>query len=145
MPTFEKYQLSYLRLPIYSRDYSFQIFMNKTKHIEKTIAWALKKGFSNIKADIEGYEKPIQFERQGDNVMFNPDMTVKTESGKTHYFQVVLKADNLRRTVSELTLFHEMAKVKDGKLFLMAPSGHIKFAKDILESGRFELAEIVKI
>jgi hypothetical protein len=27
----------------------------------------------------------------------------------------------------------------------MAPSGHIKFAKDILESGRFELAEIVKI
>ncbi len=116
--------------------------MSKAKHIEKSIAWAKAKGFSNFKADIDGFESPINFTRSSDNSGFKPDLTAVAGNRK-HYFHVVLKGEEVKDTLVQIQLFHQLAKAKDSKLFLMAPTGNLKYAKDI--SNQFELAEVVRI
>ncbi len=116
--------------------------MSKAKHVEKSIAWAKKKGFSEIKAEHEGFEKPISFTRSSDQREFTPDISAEN-NGKKHYFQVILKSDDLRDTTEQVTLFHTLAKMKSSKLYLMAPSGNLKFARELAEE--LELSEVVHI
>lgn len=117
--------------------------MSKSKFVIKSIEWAQKKGFSNIKTElVDGFEKPINFTRSGDNVSFAPDMTAFNGQRK-HYFHVVQKADEGRKMFTRIALFHSLAKAKDSKLFLMAPMGNLKYAREL--SKQLPLAEVVRI
>ena len=116
--------------------------MSKEKHVEKSIAWAKKKGFTDIKATIEGFDNPINFTRSNDNKEFTPDLSA-VYNGKKFYMQVVLKADDLKQTKEHVTLFHTLAKMKSGKLYLMAPTGNLKFAQELAKE--LELSEVIHI
>jgi hypothetical protein len=118
--------------------------MDKTKHIEKTIAWAQKNGFQDIKANIEGYEQPFHYERASDNSKFVPDVTGKSYTKKC-FFEVCLKAEDSQNHTSKLTLFNELAKMEGSKLYLMAPTGNLKFTKETIESANLTHAEMVRI
>lgn len=118
--------------------------MDKTKHIEKTIAWAKKNGFSDIKADIEGYEQPFAYERANDQKKFVPDVT-GVQSSKKSFFEIALKALDGNSYISKLTLLNELSRMKNAKLYLMAPTGNLKYAKELVESANLTHAEVVKI
>lgn len=118
--------------------------MDKTKHIEKTIAWAQKNGFDNIKADIDGYEQPFAYERAADQQKFVPDVTGVSYSKKC-FFEVTLKALDSQNAITKLTLLNELAKIKNSRLYLMAPTGNLKYAKEILETASLTNAEVVRI
>lgn len=117
--------------------------MKKEKHIEKSIEWAKKNGFSNFKADLEGFESPFNFTRKEDEAEFSPDLTAVSRNNRKHYFQVLVKKEETDDTLSQIQLYHTLAKAKDSKLYLMAPTGSVKYARDI--SSRLELAEVVRI
>ncbi|UBM57970.1 hypothetical protein LAG90_14265 [Marinilongibacter aquaticus] len=118
--------------------------MDKTKHIEKTIAWAKKNGFDNIKADLEGYEQPFAYERAADQQKFVPDVTGVSYSKKC-FFEVVLKAMDGQRNTTKLTLLNELAKIKNSRLYLMAPTGNLKYTKELVDSAQLTQAEVVRI
>jgi hypothetical protein len=118
--------------------------MDKSKHIEKTIAWAKKNGFDKIKANMDGFEIPFSYERATDQLKFVPDVTGVSYSKKC-FFEVTLKVLDGQEAISKLTLFNELAKMKNSRLYLMAPTGNLKYAKELAESAHLTQAEVVRI
>ncbi|KPM47030.1 hypothetical protein [Jiulongibacter sediminis] len=117
--------------------------MKKDKHIEKSIQWAKKKGFSKFRADLDGFDDPINFTRSSDQAEFAPDLTAVSRNNRKHYFHVTLKKEETEDTLSQIKLYHKLAKAKDGKLYLMAPMGNLRYARDI--SKKLEMAEVIRI
>ncbi|MDF7821439.1 hypothetical protein P1X15_27710 [Runella sp. MFBS21] len=117
--------------------------MDKDSYIPKVVEWVKRKGYEQIKANLEGFEVPIAYERQNDDERFIPDVTAKLLYEKS-YFEVVLKTDNPDRVVSKLRLLSMLASQKGGRLFMMAPSGHLNFVKELALKHSIS-GEVVKI
>lgn len=116
---------------------------DKDKYVEKAIAWAEKRGFSNIKANYEGYETPKVYTKPEEDKPYVPDLTVTKTGGKS-YVEVALKTDNIERRISKWKLLNTLAAMKGGKLFLLAPRGHKAFVNRMLK--KFSLnATVVSI
>lgn len=106
--------------------------MERRKYLEKAITWAEKRGFSNIKANLEDYETPKAYSKKDAADTFIPDMTATKTGGKS-YVEIALKTDNIRRRVSKWKLLNTLAAMKGGKLFLLAPRGHKAFVKRMIQ------------
>jgi len=117
--------------------------VNKEPHIQRVAAWAKARGFSDIKANLEGFEKPITFGRQQDGESFVPDVTGKQFDQKS-YFEVILKTDDLDKLTSKLKLLGQLAAVRGGTLYLMIPKGNLPFAKTLVTNTRIT-AELVNL
>lgn len=117
--------------------------MEKAGLIPQVITWARSHGFENIKANIEGYEKPISYERSQDSEMFTPDVTAVNMYTK-HYLEVAMKSDATRSSISKWKLLSQIAGMKGGKLYLMAPRGHVRFARDMVSQYNIQ-AEVVQM
>jgi|AntAceMinimDraft_11_1070367.scaffolds.fasta_scaffold156841_1 hypothetical protein len=115
----------------------------KDKYVLKTIEWAKKTGYESIKANLEGYETPSQFQRAQDEVTFTPDITA-VKGNKKCYFEVVMKDLEENSGVSKLRLLSELAKMKGGELFVMAPTGHMRFTRDLVETRNIQ-ATVMRI
>lgn len=102
--------------------------MNKQAYIQRVADWAKSRGFVEIRANIDGYEKPITYDRQQDSESFTPDVTGKQFDQKS-YFEVILKTNDINPLVSKLKLLGQLAAVRGGQLYLMAPKGNLPFAK----------------
>jgi hypothetical protein len=117
--------------------------MEKENFISDVVTWATKHGFKEIRANLEGYEKPVSYERAADNEKFTPDVTGVNMFNR-HYLEVAIKTDPVRPSVSKWKLLSELAGMKGGKLYLMAPRGHVRFARDIIVQHNIQ-AEVIKI
>jgi len=102
------------------------------QYFEKAIDWAKKRGFSNIKANCEEYETPAQFNRQDEEDAFIPDITGLKTGGKS-YIEIATKTENVSRKVSKWKLLSLLAARKGGKLFLLTPRGHKRFAEEVVK------------
>ena len=60
---------------VYGRAPLNQPNIMKDKLVSKAIAWAEKKGFQKIKANVEEYEAPRSFTQPGSNDVIIPDVT----------------------------------------------------------------------
>lgn len=115
----------------------------KDKYVLKTIEWAKKTGYDSIKANLEDYDTPSQFQRAQDDVTFTPDVTA-VKGNKKCYFEVVMKDLEENSGVSKLRLLSELAKMKGGELFVMAPTGHMRFARDLVANRNIQ-ATVMRI
>lgn len=117
--------------------------VNKEAHIQRVADWVKARGFTDIKANLEGYEKPITFGRQQDGESFVPDVTGKQFEQRS-YFEVVLKTDDLDKLTSKLKLLGQLAAVRGGTLYLMIPKGNLPFAKTLVTNTRIT-AEMINL
>ncbi|UFH54862.1 hypothetical protein [Spirosoma sp. KNUC1025] len=117
--------------------------MTKQAYVEQVAHWASVRGFLDIKANAEGYQKPIAYGRQQDGQSFVPDVTGKQFDSKS-YFEVILKTNDVDYLVSKLKLLYQLATLHGGQLYLMAPKGHSPFAKAIAANNRIE-AEVINL
>lgn len=118
--------------------------MDKGKHMDKALAWVRKNGFTEIKSVQEGFEQPFFYERSSDQHKFTPDITGKSYSKKC-YFEICLKNDSDPEALSKITLLNEIARMKGTRLYLMAPAGHLKHTKDVIEANRLSHTEMIRI
>ncbi|MGB3547527.1 MAG: hypothetical protein WBA17_11165 [Saprospiraceae bacterium] len=103
-----------------------------------------RKGYQDIKANVEGYETPAKIRRSSEKEeFFIPDVTGEL-NGRKSYFEVALKTDDERELVTKWKLLSSLAGYKNGKLFLAVPRGHMAFTNRILEAYTIK-AEIIKI
>jgi hypothetical protein len=100
-------------------------------NFEKALEWAKKHGFSNIKANMDEYEKPAQFTKPGEEQPYIPDITGLRTGGKS-YIEIAVKTENMERKVSKWKLLSTLAARRGGTLFLLAPRGHKRFTEDIV-------------
>ena len=112
-------------------------------YIDLGVEWAKKRGFSNIKANLEDFENPTQFSLSAEEDTFTPHITGLKTGGKS-YFEIAMKDDNITRTVSKWKLLSTLAARKGGKLFLLTPRGHKTFTESLVRDHNLN-AEIKSI
>ncbi len=103
------------------------------EYFEKALDWVKKRGFSNIKANHEDYETPAHYSRQGDSEdQIIPDISGLKTGGKS-YIEIATKTDMVHDKVSKWKLLSLMAARKGGKLYLLTPRGHKRFAEELVK------------
>ena len=117
--------------------------MTKQAYVRQAANWAQVHGFIDIKANTEGYPTPIAYGRQQDGQSFVPDVTGKQFDQKS-YFEVILKTNDVDYLVSKLKLLYQLASQSGGQLYLMAPKGHVPFAKSLVTDSRIT-AEVINL
>lgn len=113
------------------------------QYFEKALDWVKKRGFSNIKANHEEYETPGQFNRPGEDDPVIPDITGLKTGGKS-YIEIATKTEDINRKVSKWKLLSTLAARKGGKLFLLTPRGHKRFAEELVKDHNLN-AEVKSI
>ncbi|MEL6629348.1 MAG: hypothetical protein AAGF87_04220 [Bacteroidota bacterium] len=117
------------------------------KMIEKIVE---RKGFDQVRANADGYETPSPIRRKGtegepENI-YIPDVT-GTINGRKSYFELGMKSENdddTRALITKWRLLSDLADIKNGKLYLAVPRGHMAFTNRILADYPIR-AEVVKI
>ena len=117
--------------------------MNKQAYIRQAADWVIARGFTDIKANTDGYERPITYDRQQDGQAFIPDVTGKQFNQKS-YFEVIIDTGEVNHLISKLKLLSQLAAVRGGQLYLMVPKGHQAFAKSVAARSRIS-AEVVNL
>ncbi|RMF25859.1 MAG: hypothetical protein D6765_09810 [Bacteroidetes bacterium] len=104
---------------------------------EKARAWVAQRGFHNIRTAIDKDKQTHRLLRRNDKEPFLPDLTAQL-NGRKYYFELALKSKAVRRVVSKWKLLAKMARLRGGKLYLLAPYGHRAFTERILNTHRIE-------
>ncbi|MEL6274607.1 MAG: hypothetical protein AAFU03_05875, partial [Bacteroidota bacterium] len=82
-----------------------------------------KKGFDEVRANVEGYETPSKIRRGKDSEeYFIPDVTGEV-NGRKSYFELGMKTNDERLLVTKWRLLSSLAAYKNGKLYLAVPRG----------------------
>lgn len=102
--------------------------------------WVVKNGFTDIKANIEGYDTPPGLSNK-DNILI-PDISA-TKRGGRWYIEVVRKDGDAEKTVSKWKLLSLLGKNKGGGLILIAPPGSYAFAERLTKKHDI-LVQIIK-
>jgi hypothetical protein len=118
--------------------------MAKKEYFSKAINWAKRQGFTNIKANCDGYNQPSQFTKADSKNTFTPDVT-GSKFGKKIYIEIATKPENIQREVSKWKLLSTLARLKGGKLFLLAPKGHKAFTERILKTYNLNNAHVISL
>jgi len=115
----------------------------RESYIRKAVDWIKKKGYMDIKADLEDMETPKSFVKKSNDSNVLPDLTAKS-LGRTFYFEVALKTNDVRSVVTKWKFLSQLAAMKDGKLIIFAPHGHRSFAEKTVESYKIS-AKIISL
>ncbi len=115
------------------------------KYLKSAVQLLESKGYDEIKAaELPDYEDPTGFTQTSKDKSIQPDLTARTTLGK-HYFEIVdKKSDNKTQKASEWKLFSKLAKIKNGKFFLLVPHGKMSYTRRVLAKNNIE-AELMKL
>ena len=115
----------------------------KEKKLPKVIQWLKLKGFSNIKANLDGFEDPKAYQYQAQGDRFVPDATA-IKFGQKCYFEVALKSEEVNRSLRKWKLLSALADMKNGTLYLFTPRGHKAFVERMVAKRQLN-AEIISV
>ena len=97
--------------------------------IKKVIdTYVSRNGYSEVRANIEGFESPSALSLKGGDEKLVPDITASKRGGKW-YIEVVRKEADPEKTVSKWKLLSVLGRSKGGGLILISPSGSYAFAE----------------
>jgi len=97
---------------------------DSVKHLERS-------GFTNIKADIEGFDTPKSYMKKGSDVFITPDI-VAERAGIKHYFEVSLKSARPGLLKSKWRFLEVLSRMKNGRFKIITRRGHFKFTQEML-------------
>ncbi len=100
-------------------------------------------GYSEVKANIEGYDTPTALSSKDNEDRVVPDITAFKRNGRW-YIEVVKKDGEVEKTISKWKLLSTIGKAKGGGLILFAPSGHFAFAERLIKKHDIP-AQIIKM
>ncbi|GAB3942386.1 hypothetical protein GCM10028805_06950 [Spirosoma harenae] len=115
--------------------------INKQAYLQTVLNWVRLGGYTDIKANAEGYPMPASYGQRGGEKSFVPDVTGQ-QDGQTSYFEIVLKTKDTEELTIKLKLLHQLARLRGGQLILLTPKGHAIFAKAIADANQIS-AEII--
>lgn len=103
-----------------------------SKFIQESLNYLENLGYDNIKADIEGYEKPKSYHKKGSDITITPDI-VAEKAGRKHYFEISLKSEEPILLKSKWRFLDVLTRMKDDKFRVITRRGHYKFTQDMLD------------
>jgi len=108
-----------------------------TAFLKESVAYLEKKGFENIKADVEGYDTPKSYHKKGSDVVITPDI-VADRAGIKHYFEVSLKSDKPSLLKSKWKFLDTLTRMRNQRFKIITRRGHYKFTDEMLKDLNLE-------
>jgi len=105
------------------------------EYYDRIIDWLNRRGFENIKANVEGFETPSGFKKKGDGELLVPDVSAQNHHSK-YYSEISMKPKDktlIQDIVSKWKLLSMVADIKGGGLYLFAPYGNKSFTTRLLD------------
>ncbi len=102
------------------------------------------KGYKNIKADLPDFEQPTKFIEKESEQAYAPDLTGQTLLGKDYFEIVDSKDKDENNVISRWKLFSNIARIKNGKFFLLVTHGYNAYVQKILKNYDIE-ANVLKL
>jgi hypothetical protein len=112
--------------------------------LEKSIHHLEATGFENIKADLEGYEKPKSYSRKGADEKITPDI-VAVKNGRKYFFDISLKSEKPRLLKTKWLFLDTLSRMKSNRFRIITTRGHYKFTDTMLEDINLSNKEPIKI
>ena len=118
--------------------------MSKDDELIKKIlvSWVARNGYSDIRANIDGFETPSALSNKESEDKLIPEITAFKRGGRW-YIEVVRKDADAEKTVSKWKLLSILGKNKGGGLILIAPAGSFAFAERLSKKHDIQ-AQIIK-
>ncbi|MEH1007186.1 MULTISPECIES: hypothetical protein [unclassified Winogradskyella] len=123
------------------------ITQDKAKYVNElnqSISYLQNLGYSNIKADIEGYETPKSYLKRGSTIEVTPDIVAEKE-GRKHIFDLSLKSQKPRLLKSKWLFLNTLSQLKSYRFRLITTRGHFKFTNQIVEDIHLDSIKLIKI
>ncbi|PIB39383.1 hypothetical protein [Maribacter sp. 4G9] len=123
------------------------IKLDKSENIaflEKSIHHLEATGFENIKADMDGYEKPKSYSRKGADDKITPDI-VAIKNGRKYFFDISLKSEKPRLLKTKWLFLDTLSRMKSNRFRIITTRGHYKFTDTMLEDINLSNKEPIKI
>jgi len=123
------------------------ITQDKAKYaneLNQSISYLQNLGYSNIKADIEGYETPKSYLKRGSTIEVTPDIVAEKE-GRKHIFDLSLKSQKPRLLKSKWLFLNTLSQLKSYRFRLITTRGHFKFTNQIVEDIHLDSIKLIKI
>ena len=123
------------------------ITQDKEKYAEElnqSISYLENLGYSNIKADIEGYESPKSYHKKGSNINVTPDIVAEKE-GRKHVFDLSLKSHKPRLLKSKWLFLNTLSQIKSFRFRLITTRGHYKFTNETINDINLDTIKLLKI
>jgi len=102
------------------------------KFIEKSVNHLEATGFEQIKAELEGYDKPKSYLRKGTDIKMTPDI-VAIKNGKKYFFDISLKSQKPRLLKTKWLFLDTISRLKSDRFRIITTKGHYKFTENMLE------------
>ena len=103
---------------------------NKTI-FQKSIDYLEATGFTQIKADLSGYENPKSFVKKSSGAEVTPDITAN-KNGRKYFFDISLKSENPSLLKSKWLLLDTFARLKSNRFKIITTRGHYRFTDTLL-------------
>jgi hypothetical protein len=97
----------------------------------ESIEYLKKKGFENIRADVEGFDKPKSYHKKGSEISITPDI-VAERAGIKHYFDISLKSGQPTLLKSKWRFLEVLTRMKNHRFKIITRKGHYKFTNEML-------------
>lgn len=112
--------------------------------LSQSIQYLENLGYSNIKADFEGYDSPKSYYKKGSNVDVTPDIVAEKE-GRKHIFDLSLKSQKPRLLKSKWLFLNTLSQLKSYRFRLITTRGHYKFTSETVEDINLDTVKLLKI
>ncbi|MDC6387850.1 hypothetical protein PP182_04115 [Maribacter sp. PR1] len=117
---------------------------DNTEFLEKSIHHLEATGFENIKADMEGYEKPKSYSRKGAEEKITPDI-VAIKNGRKYFFDISLKSEKPRLLKTKWLFLDTLSRMNSNRFRIITTRGHYKFTDTMLEDINLSNKQPIKI
>ncbi len=123
------------------------VYTDKKQHTDffkETIEYLKSKGFTNIKADLDGYDSPKGYKKKGTDIVITPDI-VAEKDGKKHFFDLSLKTEKPKLLKSKWLFLDMLSQIKSCTFKIITTRGHYKFTDEMLSDISLHRKEPIKI
>ncbi len=112
-----------------------------TELLERSIDHLSDSGFTDIKADLDGYESPKSFYKKDTDVTIIPDI-VGYMGGVKYYFELGVKSSKPRLLKSKWLFLDTLSKLKKHKFKIITMRGHYRFTDQIIKELDIQIKPI---
>lgn len=112
--------------------------------LEKSIQHLEARGFSNIKADMEGFETPKSYTKKSTGNPVTPDITA-TKNGRKYLFDISLKSEKPTMLKSKWVFLDTLSRMKSSRFRIITFRGHYKFTNTLLQELNLGNKQPIKV
>ena len=115
-----------------------------SRFLNDSINYLENLGFENIKAYIDGYDRPKSYTKVGSDISITPDI-VAEKNGRKHIFDIGLKSSKPNLLKSKWLFLNTLSNLKSHKFRLITTRGHYKFTNEMLSDINLNDKKLIKI